>query len=299
MIALAKSIAHTRASISYGWNQEKDAVVVYKEYLAGNTPQELTKEFEIIQGMNEKCKKNTLGFVLSPTIEDGKKLRKKDLGEITRKFLIEMKLTERQAIAFVHTDKAHVHIHLYVNRIDFQGKAYDDSFIGKKSSRAAEKVARQMNLKTVRQVQTEKLNSLKPIRKEIHLMHHKVIADKKVRTLDDYIKAMGRQNIKVLPSINKGGKLQGFRFEYKGANLKASEVSRSLGGSRILEDINRSNTITVVKPPITETHLGNNTLKPLPFLSDGIYEEPEQEDETNNKKLKNGKNRRTGRAFGR
>ena len=39
----------------------------------------------------------------------------------------EMNLGERQAIAFVHQDKEHKHIHLYVNRIDFNGKAYNDS----------------------------------------------------------------------------------------------------------------------------------------------------------------------------
>ena len=52
MIGKGKSISHTNASMAYGWNQEKDASVVLKEYLAGETPQELTKEFEIIYIIN-------------------------------------------------------------------------------------------------------------------------------------------------------------------------------------------------------------------------------------------------------
>ena len=76
---------------------------------------------------------------------------------MTQRFIQEMKLKERQAIAFVHRDKEHTHVHLYVNRIGFDGKAYNDSFIGKQSQLAAERVAKQMGLTTVREVQQEKL----------------------------------------------------------------------------------------------------------------------------------------------
>jgi len=31
-------------------------------------------------------------------------------------------LKDRQAVAFVHRDKAHTHVHAYVNRIGFDGK---------------------------------------------------------------------------------------------------------------------------------------------------------------------------------
>ena len=43
MIGKGHSIASTGASIEYGWNQEKDAEVIYKEYLAGETPKEITE----------------------------------------------------------------------------------------------------------------------------------------------------------------------------------------------------------------------------------------------------------------
>lgn len=237
MIGKGKSITHTNASMAYGWNQEKDASVVLKEYLAGENPQELTKEFEIIQSMNENCDRNTLSFVLSPTIEDGKKLLKKELGAISKNFLEKMNLTDRQAIAFVHRDKAHTHIHLYVNRIDFKGKAYNDSFIGKRSNEAARQVAIEMNLKTVQEVQAEKLKPLQKIRSEIRSIHIQVLKNERPKTFDDYIKKMASKNVKVIPSINKGGQLQGFRFEYNGVNLKGSEVHRSMSGGKIANEL--------------------------------------------------------------
>lgn len=228
MIGKGKSISHTKASMSYGWNQEKDAEIVLKEFLHGDSPTEITQEFKMLQDQNYHCNKNTLSFVISPTIEDGKKLDKTKLQDITKQFIHEMKLGERQAIAFVHQDKEHKHIHLYVNRIDFKGVAYNDSFIGKRSQLAAEKVAKHMGLTTVKQVQFEKEFNLKELRTEIKRRHDLSMKQFKPKSFDAYIKAMETNGVKVIPTINKQNNLQGFRFEFDGHNLKGSEVHRNM-----------------------------------------------------------------------
>ncbi|WP_396634833.1 relaxase/mobilization nuclease domain-containing protein [Maribacter sp. R86514] len=237
MIGKGTSIAHTGTSIEYGWNQEKDAEIVYTQHLAGTDPQQITEEFRLIQEENTRCQKNTLSFILSPTQEDGRKLTKEQLGELTQKFIKEMQLKERQAIAFVHRDKAHNHVHLYVNRIGFDGKAYNDSFIGKRSQLAAENVAKKMGLTTVKEVQLEKELDSIHVRLEIKNIHQKVMESDRPKTLDSYIKAMHERNVKVIPSINKANKLQGFRFQYEGHNFKASEVHRSMSGGRIMAQL--------------------------------------------------------------
>ena len=228
MIGKGKSISHTRASMSYGWNQEKDAEIVLKEFLHGDSPAEITQEFKMLQDQNYHCTKNTLSFVISPTIEDGKGLDKNEMQAITKRFMQEMKLGERQAIAFVHQDKDHKHIHLYVNRIDFKGVAYNDSFIGKRSQLAAEKVAESMGLTTVKQVQFEKAFNLKEIRSEIKRRHDLTMKQFQPKSFDDYLKAMEANGVKVIPTINNQNKLQGFRFEFDGHNLKGSEVHRNM-----------------------------------------------------------------------
>tara|TARA_R110000868_G_scaffold41323_1_gene141370 strand:- start:500 stop:1369 length:870 start_codon:yes stop_codon:yes gene_type:complete len=256
MIGKGRSISHTGASMSYGWNQEKDAEVVFSQHLAGENPEQITEEFKIIQGQNARCTNNTLSFVLSPTIEDGKKLSTKALKEITEKFLEEMKLKEHQAIGFVHRDQQHTHVHVYVNRIDFNGKAYNDSFIGKRSQQAAERVAEKLGLTTVREVQLERLEQVRNIRQEIKKVHDKVMTEQRPKELDRYIKLMKENNVKVVPSINKSNQLQGFRFEYKGHSLKGSEVHRSMSGSRLVMGIgehagrglvkNKDNTVSLM-----------------------------------------------------
>ena len=240
MIGKGKSIAHTGACMEYGWNQEKDAEVVFSQHLAGNNPQQITEEFKLIQEENTRCQKNTLSFILSPTQEDGKSLTKDKLEELTQRFIKEMQLKERQAIAFVHRDKAHTHVHLYVNRISFDGKAYNDSFIGKRSQLAAENVAKKMGLTTVKEVQLEKELDSIHTRLEIKNIHQRVMENQRPKTLDDYIKGMKEKNVEVIPSINKANKLQGFRFEYQGHNFKASEVHRSMSGGKIMGQISQN-----------------------------------------------------------
>jgi hypothetical protein len=243
MIGKGKSIAHTGASMEYGWNQEKGADVVFSQHVAGNDAKQVTEEFKLIQEQNVRCQKNTLSFVLSPTREDGKNLTTEKLKEMAQGFIKEMQLRERQAIAFVHRDKAHTHIHLYVNRIGFDGKAYNDSFIGKRSQLAAEKVAKEMGLTTAKEVQLEKeLDSIK-VRLEIKNVHQKVMENDRPKTLDSYIKAMKERNIEVIPSINKANRLQGFRFQYKGQNFKASEVHRSMSGGKIIGQLSQNRNV--------------------------------------------------------
>jgi hypothetical protein len=237
MIGKGKSIAHTGQSMGYGWNQEKGAEVVHSQNLAGETAKQVTEEFKLVQEMNPRCQKNTLSFVLSPTKEDGKDLSNKELGELTKSFIEKMQLQDRQAIAFVHRDKAHTHVHLYTNRIGFDGKAYKDSFIGKRSQQMAEQVAMEKGLTTVKMVQIEKEMETFNIRQGIKRIHEQVMDKERPKTLLDYMRAMGERKVQVIPSINKAGKLQGFRFEHKGHNFKGSEVHRSMSGGNLTKQL--------------------------------------------------------------
>ena len=241
MIGKGQSIAHTGVCMDYGWNQEKGAEVVHSQHLAGENPQQITEEFKMVQEENTRCRKNTLSFILSPTREDGRNLGKEQLGELTRRFLEEMHLKERQAIAFVHRDKTHTHVHLYVNRIGFDGKAYNDSFIGKRSQKAAENVAKQMGLTTAREVQQEKEIETITARLKIREIHNKIMEDQRPGTLEVYMKNMKAQNVEFVPTINRAGKLQGFRIKYQGHDFKASEVHRSMSGGKIMALLSRNN----------------------------------------------------------
>lgn len=260
MIGKGQSISRTQASIAYGWNKEKEAEVVLKEHLAGDTPRQITEEFQIIQSQNERCIKNTLSFVVSPTVKDGKELTPRDLEKIAQRFIKEMKLQNHQAIGFVHKDKQHKHIHIYANRISLTGETYKDNFIGKRSQLAADNVAKQLRLTRVREVQQEKLRELNWQRLVIQ-KHHQQVMETRPKSLDEYINKMKACKVKVIPSINKSNQLQGFRFEYKGANLKGSEVHRSMSGSKLIAEISQNNSYSRIKEVPQTLKLLNNTVQ--------------------------------------
>ena len=157
-----------------------------------------------------------------------------------------MNLQNNQSIGFVHRDKAHTHVHIYTNRIGFDGKAYNDSFIGKRSQIAADNVAKELGLTRVREVQNEKLNELKHLRQQIKNIHDRVLQTRP-KSLDEYISKMKAQKVDVIPTINKANQLQGFRVEYKGVNLKASEVDRSMSGNRLIPQISQNRNYTRLK----------------------------------------------------
>jgi len=260
MIGKGQSIASTKASIDYGWNQEKEAEVVLKQHLAGDTPGQITEEFKIIQSQNDRCSKNTLSFIVSPTIKDGKELSHQDLEKIAQEFIKEMNLKNHQAIGFVHKDKEHTHIHIYANRISLNGEVYKDSFIGKRSQIAADNIAKQLGLTRVREVQQQRQQELNWQRLAIRHINNKVL-ENRPKSLDEYIKNMKACNVKVIPSINKSNQLQGFRFQYQGANLKGSEIHRSMTGSKLIASISQNNSYNRLREAPNALKLMNSTVQ--------------------------------------
>lgn len=252
MIGKGHSISQATATIAYGWNQEKNADVIFRQNLVGENPIEIAQEFRFIQSQNANSYKNNLSFILSPTIEDGKKLCAKDLEKICRLFIEQMKLGDRQGIGFVHRDKEHLHIHLYINCIDFKGNAYHNGFLSNRSQLAAIEVAKQMNLKTIKDVIEEKLNKLAPIRTEFKHRHDITMKRFRPKTFDQYIKHMKTSGVQVIPSINKAGSLQGFRFAYNGHSLKGSSIHQMMSAGNLAkqlygQSITRSKRISAVK----------------------------------------------------
>lgn len=250
MIGKAKSIKHTSISVDYARLKE-NGEELGRRYLAGETGEEIAQEFRMCQGLNAKCENNTLRIILSPTVEDGQKLSNNDLREIYGDYLKRMNLEENQSIAFVHRDKAHTHIHIYANRIGFDGAAYNDSFISNRTAKVAEEIALDRGLKTARDVQMQKLESNKDIREEIK-HRHKATMETKPRNLNEYIETMRANKVSVEVVQSKTGKVSGLRMEFQGNKFKASEIDRKLSFDNLMKEI--SQPIKIVSKIVQKGH---------------------------------------------
>ncbi len=245
MIGKGSSISSTLGAIRYGNNPEKEAEQIYSHLIIGETPEEITQEFRAVQQLNQNCERNTLSFVLSPTVTDGAQMNTEDLGKLTKTFIHHMKLQECQAVGYVHRDKEHTHVHLYVNRIDLNGRAYKDSFIGKQSQLAAERTARELGLQTVKEVQYDKSVALNNVRSELLNLHQKAFSQDRTKDPQTYINRMWEQKVSVIPVINKSNQLQGFRFEFKGQSFKGSAIHRSMSASNLLRSLSSEKSLAI------------------------------------------------------
>lgn len=213
--------------------------------IAGNSATDLLQNMRIIQDLNKRAIKKTFSLVLSPEINDGKRISDETLRSITHDFLKELGIDplEQQYIAFVHTEKEHKHIHIIANRVDFTGKLLSDHHIGKRAQWVAHRLAKKYGLKSAKETQiknakkrNQEQNNFKDLRKQIKAKHDWVLSQKP-KTLADYMELMDKKGITVVPIHNKyTGKLQGLRIVDKktGKSFKASEVHRSMSLNKLL-----------------------------------------------------------------
>lgn len=227
-MAIAKCIGHTKNSLGYGWNEEKDAVVVYRNNIMGEDPGEINQEFKLIQDQNYQCPNNTISVVLSLSSKNTVEVDDSKWEAIIDEYMREMKLKDHQAIAFKHQDKKHLHCHLYINRVRYDGKAYSSSYIGYKSGLVADKISEKHGLARPMQMKKEREKKTKDVRNEIYGIHSKVLKSLKQKNYENYIHAMATQNVTVKPVESKNGHLNGFRYYYQNQDFKASAIHRSM-----------------------------------------------------------------------
>lgn len=234
MIAKAKSCPGGTALFKYVIDDKKGYEIA-RNNLSGISPREMFHTMQVLQNQNRRCKNNIFSVVISPTIEDGKKMTKEDFQNIVADFMDKMNWGSKkvQYIAFLHTEKQHRHIHILVNRIDEYGKAMPDNYIGFEAQRAAHEVALKHGWTSIRQENEEKRKNQKEDKKIIRALikstHYSVLKEKP-KNLQTYMHLMHERGIEVKPYINKQGNIQGYRFVhlFSGTDLKASEVDRNL-----------------------------------------------------------------------
>jgi hypothetical protein len=231
MIAKAKSISHGARGIDYALKKE-GAEIIDKRFVIGENGTEIKSEFKIFQDLNTRATNKDLSFVLSPEPKDGRNLTNAEFREIGEDFLKRMKLDQHQAIIVKHKDRDHTHLHIFANRIDTNGKAFKDSFISKDSQRAADKIAKERGLTRAKVVEDYNKEMTKELRGQI-FEKHKAILQHRPRDFQAYKDLMQSSGVKVVPTINKAKKLQGFKLEYQGQSFKASEVNRSMTLSKM------------------------------------------------------------------
>lgn len=236
MVSKAKAIKGSVASIQYIQSDKVlgDAMELDRNGIISNDPKEILDELRIMQEANEKCQKNTISIVISPSSE--KDFSKAELREITREHLKGLGLDQNQYLATVHQSTGHTHIHVIANRIDEHGKAVSDSFISKRSQDISEKIAQEKGLLTANDWKKINEVTISPVKEEIKQAHD--FAKSKAHDFSQYSELMKSRGVEVIPTINKQGEMQGFKFlhEQSAMTFKASDIGKNTGVKDLLQN---------------------------------------------------------------
>jgi len=101
MIAKAKAISHGKEAINYALREGKIGVFLTSNLIESLKPDEILKEFEMVQCYNERCKNKFLRFEIGIAPQDENKLKKQDLQMISmclEKTLLLYHITEMKII---------------------------------------------------------------------------------------------------------------------------------------------------------------------------------------------------------
>ena len=156
--------------------------------------------------------------------------------KINRTPLESIILEENQYISFLHSDEKHKHLHIFVNRIDSNGKAYKDHFISKKAQRIAESVAKQWNFTTANEIQLQKEERLA---RQIKDAHNKILSQRP-RNIFEYAEQMKLFSIQTHLKQASDGKVVGVRFQIGDDSIKASSVHHSFSAAKLQKIIKES-----------------------------------------------------------
>lgn len=296
MIGLAKSCKGGTALANYVMKPEK-GYELDRNLVSGDTPTEILQEMRPIQDLNQRAEKRTLSLVLSPHVDDGRQLSDDDLKKMVKDFMRELGVDpkKQQYVAFVHTEKAHKHIHILANRVKDNGKLINDSYIGKRAQWAAHRVAKKYGLTSAKEKMIKNLNSKKHqtnlekvVKNEIRKKHNFVVKYHP-ESMQEYFQMMAKLNVKVTPTINKSGRVQGMRMKDLATDkdFKASEVHRSLSLLKIMKEQNIPYEIEQSKPGLSKAmELFNGAL--------AAQEAEREEKEKQKKRKKRGKRKSRG-----
>lgn len=161
-------------------------------------------------------------------------------------YLEKMLLKGHQTLGFIHNDRGHRHMHLVINRVSKKRNVlFDDSFVGKRSSKAADEIAIEMKLKRAKvigiQNRKEKdatTNKAKPEKtvgsKQKFRADLERIMAQGHQDITSYLKAVEEDGYKVSIYLDKEtGKPRGYGVGRDGAFMDASEIDRKLTISKL------------------------------------------------------------------
>jgi len=240
MIAKAVKGKGFRGALEYDLTKEKGQLL--DTNMAGKNPRQLAAEFGEIRKLKPNLGKAVLHVSLSAAL--GEKLTDAQWRDIGRHYLKGMGLDNNQYVMTRHADTEHEHIHLVVNRIQFDGKVTSDSQDFKRQDTLMRQIEKQFNLVQVeaafgrdgKKVAGRKAPSKGEIEEGIRTEQPSTrqqlqqLCDTAAQACDSvtqYRDRLAAVGVEIVPSFQlAGAKLNGLTYKLDGVVMKGGDLGK-------------------------------------------------------------------------
>lgn len=134
-----------RGALEYDLRQEKGYMLATN--MAGDTPRSLAREFGQVRTLRPNLSRAVCHVSLA--LAPGESLSDKQWQGIAEKYLEHKGFTDNQFVATRHTEAAHQHMHLIINRIALSGEVVSDSNDYKRQEVLMRQLEQEYNLSRV------------------------------------------------------------------------------------------------------------------------------------------------------
>jgi hypothetical protein len=194
----------------------------------------MATDFQMQQQMRPSKKVSCFHGILS--FHPDEKLSDPMLVEIAQKYLEQLKIVNTQYAIVKHTDKAHLHLHIVANMVNDYGKSINDSFIGLRGKKIAQKLTQEYKLvpairKDLPLTRLENLSETEANRYKIYMAIARNLPH--CRTIDDLESRLQKLGIDIQYKYKSHSQeKQGISFKIGNFCFKGSQVDRkySLAG---------------------------------------------------------------------
>lgn len=241
MIAKAVKGKGFRGALEYDLTKEKGQLL--DTNMAGKNPHQLAAEFGEIRKLKPNLGKAVLHVSLSAAF--GEKLTDAQWREIGQHYLKGMGLDNNQYVMTRHMDTEHEHIHLVVNRIEFDGNVTSDSQDYKRQDALMRQIEKQFGLAEIAPaygLDGKKMSGRKaPTKGEIEaglrtdqpsirlqLQRLCDTAAKDCDSVTQYRDRLAAVGVEIVPAFQlAGAKLNGLTYRLDGVLMKGGDLGKA------------------------------------------------------------------------
>ncbi len=235
MIAKIVKGKNFRGVVNYVLDEKKGTELLHSEGLRLKDAESIIQSFNSQVALNKRITKPVYHISLDFSAKDKARLTNDLMVEIAKIYMANMNMEQTQYLIARHYDKEHPHIHLIINRVDFNGKIISDKSDRIRSERICKELTREHQLyfaKGKEQVKTHRLKGADKTKYEIYeALKQSIPQCKNWKELEHYLNEKGI----AIHYKYKGqtDEVQGVSFRKDELSFNGSKVDRQFSYSKI------------------------------------------------------------------